>query len=137
MRALIIYCGEKTIRGIAQEIARGLSGVGCKVDILEADLRGSDPISTAPYDIVCVGGPVVGRFGGQIPKELEVTLKRCTRTEGRQAAAFVRPGLFGTGKALRNLMGLLEAQGMQVRDFASLTNAASARNFGQRLHWKS
>ena len=132
MRALIIYSSAPKVALLAQGVADGLEKAGARVQLLEARL-GSDAIIAAPYDLICVGSPVVGTFGGRIAEDVDASIKRTSRLEGKQAAVFVTGGLFGAGKSLRQLMSLLERQGAWVQDFAKLSSKAEAGEFGRRL----
>lgn len=132
MRALIIYSSTPKLAALAKAVAQGLREASVDVQLMEAR-QGSDTIVTAPYDLVLVGSPVLGFFGGRFAGDVDASVKRCSRLEGKQAAVFVSGGLFGVGKALRRLMGLLERQGAWVQDFASLSSQSDASAFGRRL----
>lgn len=132
MKALVLYSKSGDVKGLAEAVAKGLEEAAFRVDLKEADDRGM-PIAAAGYDIVCVGSPVIGFWGGQVAADVDASIKRCTRLEGKQAAVFVKAKAFGTGKSLRKLMGLLERQGALVQDFAALRGAQEARAFGLRL----
>jgi len=133
VRALIIYSKRGGIEPLAKAIASSLSEHAVRVDLQEADERTGGPVSAAPYDVICVGSPVLGFWRGEVAADVDATIKRFTRLEGRQAAAFVKPAIFGTGKALRRLMGILERQGAMVQDFAAIRGLAEARAFSRRL----
>lgn len=132
VRALIIYSSTPKMASLAKAVAEGLRAASVDVQLMEAR-AGSDTIVTAPYDLVLVGSPVQGFFGGRIASDVDASLKRCSRLEGKQAAVFVSGGIFGVGKAMRRLMGLLERQGAWVQDFASLNSPSDANAFGRRL----
>jgi menaquinone-dependent protoporphyrinogen IX oxidase len=132
MRALVVYSAVGRMVPLAQGLARGLGAAGFDVQLLEAGAS-SGPLPMAQYDLVCVGSPVVGTFGGSIAQDVELLLKRATRLEGKSTAAFVRPRLFGTRRALQKLMAAMEAQGAWVQDFAPVSRPAEAERFGQRL----
>ena len=132
MRALIIYSSTPRLAALAKAVAEGLREASVDVQLLEAR-TGSDTIVTAPYDLVLVGSPVLGFFGGRLASDIDASVKRCSRLEGKQTAVFVSGGVFGVGKALRRLMGLLERQGAWVQDFAALTSPGDASAFGRRL----
>lgn len=117
---------------MAAAVAQGLEQAAFRVDLKEADASGG-PIAAGSYDVICVGSPVLGFWGGQVALDIDSSIKRCVRLEGKQAAVFVKPKAFGTGKSLRKLMGLLESQGALVQDFAALRGAHDARAFGLRL----
>ncbi len=132
VRALIIYSSTPKITQLAQAVAEGLRAASVDVQLMEAR-TGSDTIVTAPYDLICVGSPVLGLFGGRFAEDVDSSVRRCSRLEGKQAAVFVSGGLFGVGKAQRRLMALLERQGAWVQDFASLSSKSDAAAFGRRL----
>lgn len=133
MRALILYSKSGGIQPLAEAVAASLSEFAVQVDVREADERGTGPITVAQYDMICVGSPVLGFWSGEVASDVDAVIKRCTRMEGKQAVAFVKPRVFGTTKALRRLMGILERQGALVQDFAAIRGVAEARAFGRRL----
>lgn len=132
MKALVLYSKMGELKGLATAVAQGLEQADIRVDLREADDRGT-PIAAGGYDMICVGSPVLGFWGGQVAHDVDGTLKRFVRLEGKPAAAFVKSKAFGTGKSLRKLMGLLERQGALVQDFAVLRGVHDARAFGLRL----
>jgi Flavodoxin len=132
VRALVLYSKVGGLESLAAEVAEGLKEANFQVELREAEEHGA-PIPAGQFDVVCVGSPVLGFWGGQIAPDLDAALRRITRLEGKQTAAFVKPKALGTTKSLRNLMGLLEKQGALVQDFAALRGAAEARAFGRRL----
>lgn len=132
MKGLVIYSRSSGLAELAGAVAKGLRAAAFQVELRAAD-EGSGPISAAPFDVICVGSPVLGFFSGGLAADIDLALKRCTRLEGKRAAVFVKPKLFGTTKALRRLMGLLEREGAWVQDFAALRGLDEAERFGQRL----
>lgn len=133
MRTLILYSSEGRVPALANSLAKELEGYNVSVQLLQAEERGTAPIPCGQYDVVCVGSPVKGLFGGKLAADIDLSVKRCTRLEGRLAAAFVQPAVLGTTKALRDLMNLLEAQGAWVQDFAALSGQSELKQFAKRL----
>ncbi|HEX6970948.1 MAG TPA: hypothetical protein VF234_01865 [Limnochordia bacterium] len=134
MRALVLYSSAGRLLPLAQGLAAGLQAAGYRTDLIEASAR-SGPIPVFGYDLVCVGSAVAGQFGGRVADDVGEALKRCSRLEGKAAAAFVRRRLVGSTRTLKRLMALMEEQGAQVRDFAALSDARAAERFGHRLRW--
>lgn len=132
MKGLVIYSRKGGLADLAEAVAKGLRSAAFHVELRAAD-EGSGPISVAAFDVVCIGSPVLGFFGGAYADDVDLALKRCTRLEGKRAAVFVKPKLFGTTKAIRRLMGLLEREGAWVEDFAAVSGPAEAERFGERL----
>lgn len=133
MRALVLYSSSGRLTPIAKGLAGGLERAGYSVQLMEAGQAANSPVSVAQYDLVCVGSPSMGFWGGQIAADIENLLKRVVRMEGKSSVAFVRPGLFGAPRSLRKLMSAMEQQGAWVQDFATLASAAEAERFGKRL----
>lgn len=133
MRALILYSKEGRLEELAKGLANVLQKGNCQVRLMEAEPKASTPISGAPYDLVILGSPSLGFFGGKIADDLVATSTRLSRLEGKKAAAFVKAKLFGAGKSLKAVMALLEKQGAMVEDFAALQGQQDIENFGQRL----
>ncbi|HET7558672.1 MAG TPA: hypothetical protein VFK80_01830 [Limnochordia bacterium] len=132
MRALIIHSPEPYVARLAEAVGRGLERKGGQVEVTSTAAGGAT-ITVAGYDLICVGAAIKGRFGGSVSPEIDAALKRCTRLNGKQGAAFVSPKLLGTTRSLRALMGLLEHQGVQVRDFEAPSGVDQALRFGERL----
>lgn len=133
MRALVLISAQGRIEGLARAVAEGLESVNVRAEVVKADPSRSQPMSMAPYDLVCVGSPTLGFFRGRPAEDVQEVLARCTRLEGKRTAAFVRRSGFGAGRALKALMSALERQGAWVEDFADLGNEHEAREFGRRL----
>lgn len=133
VRALVLYSREGRVPGLAQALAQELGTHGYQVQLMEAEEKGTGPITCGVYDLVVAGSPVKGIFGGKVATDIELSLRRCSRLEGKTSAAFVQPGIFGSAKALRLLMGQLERHGAIVRDFATLSSDSEVRSFAERL----
>ncbi|HHT72361.1 MAG TPA: hypothetical protein GX008_01460 [Firmicutes bacterium] len=131
MRVLIMHSGEGKIADLAQSLQRSFEKEGSRADLVSA-AEGSTPISSAPYDLVCLLSSFSGLFKPKVPVEIDNILKRCTRLEGKKGAAFV-PAKLGSTKALRLLMSLMERQGMIVDYFSTLSSPADAQSAAQRL----
>lgn len=133
MRALVLYGSDRRLGPVAEGVAAGLEAAGVEVERKRLDQTGDGPISTGQYQLIVVGSTSRGLLGGQIPDEVAEAVPRCSRLQGKQTAAFIVPGAFGSSKTLRTLMALLEKEGAWVQDFAALKSGAEAREFGGRL----
>lgn len=133
MRVLIMQADEERVQKPAALLQRALEQEGVKVDLVSPATAGSSPVSTAPYGLICVVTGYTGWWKPQIPAEMDNLIKQATRLEGRRGSAFVLPGLFGSGKALRVLMALLERQGVIVEDFGTLNNPREITGIAKRL----
>ena len=83
-----MHSGEGKIADLAQSLQRSFEKEGSRADLVSA-AEGSTPISSAPYDLVCLLSSFSGLFKPKVPVEIDNILKRCTRLEGKKGAAFV------------------------------------------------
>lgn len=120
VRVLIMHADDPKTQKSVAVMREALEKENVKVDLVSPASSGTSPVSTAPFDLVCVACGYKGWWKPQIPAEMDNLLKRATRLEGRRGCAFVLPGLLGTAKALRVLMGHMERQGVIVEDFGAL-----------------
>jgi len=119
---------------LAKGLVRGLEAVGYQVQLLDASIGASSfNIPMSVYDLVCIGSPAVGTFGGEISADIDAALRKAMRLQGRPSVAFVRAKAFGANRSLRVLMEAMEAQGAWVQDFAALSTPAEAERFGRKL----
>ncbi|MBI2914808.1 MAG: DNA-binding response regulator [Firmicutes bacterium] len=132
VRAIVIYSAEGHLDEIAKGVASGIESTGARVQLLRASEAGAT-VPLAPFDLVCVGSPSYGLVKTRIASDVAPLLKKCTRMEGKAAAAFVTPKAIGTATALKILMALLESQGARVGDFSALRDKKTALEFGHRI----
>lgn len=133
MRIAIIYPGEsRRMEAIAGAISSSSQDAGHEVEQIKIG-RGMRRKSLFPYDLVYVGSPVIGFWGGKFSEELTPYIRECSGLEGKKVAVFVTPKLFGVSKAIKRLMASLEKRGSIVIDFRRIRNLSEARDFGQRL----
>ncbi|MGM0502551.1 MAG: flavodoxin family protein [Bacillota bacterium] len=132
-RILIVYSTKKDVEQLAQGLKNGFTAADVEVD-LEVAQRRERPISLSKYDLVMVGSPVLGFFGGGIDNQIAEFLKDCKATIGQKTIAFVDSSLLGTTKALRKLMKQLESKGCMVYDFRSFKNLAAAEEYAAKFN---
>ncbi len=132
MRILILHSSQPKLVDWAKSLQGALENLNCRVELGEASAAGGGPISTAQYKLVCVLSPFKGVWRPIIPREIDELLKRCNRLDGKKGAVFV-PTRFGSSKALKFLMQLMEVQGMIVEDFASVRSVKDLPGIAERL----
>lgn len=127
-----MHSGEGKVENLAQTLQRSFEKEGSRTELVSATAAGSAPISSAPYDLVCLVSSFSGLFKPKLPVQVDSILKRCSRLEGKKGAAFV-PSKLGSTKALRVLMGMMEKQGVIVDYFSTLGSEADAQTAAKRL----
>lgn len=133
MRALIIYSGSTArMKAIVQAISSGIRKEGNDVDEAKVG-QGKSITSLYVYDLVYIGSPVLGFWGGKFPESLASYIKSCSGLEGKKTAAFVTPRIIGTTRTLRRIMKTLEEKGSIVMAFRTIKSLSEARDFGNIL----
>lgn len=132
MRVLILHTSTPKLNRLAAEFKTELEKENCKVETVSGTTSGSNPISTAQYDLVCVLSSFRGLWRPIIPVEIDSLLKRSSRLQGKKGAAFVT-SRFGSNKALKFLMHLMEVQGIMVEDFSTIRSGRDFSNIVPRL----
>jgi menaquinone-dependent protoporphyrinogen IX oxidase len=138
MRALVMYYSESMeMTRVAKAIAAGIQKNGHTVDIKRIAPE-VNPSSIIPYQIICVGAPVISFWGGKLSPGVSDFLGKCTHLTGKKMGAFTITKWFGQERGLRNLMGMMEKQGGYVIDFvgvkgASRMDLSRAEAFGARM----
>ena len=133
MRALIIYSGSTArMKAIVQAISSAIRKGGNDVD--EVKVGGGESITSLyVYDLVYIGSPVLGFWGGKFPESLASYIKSCSGLEGKKTAAFVTPRIIGTTRTLRRIMKTLEEKGSIVMAFRTIKSISEAKDFGDIL----
>ena len=133
MRALIIYSGSTArMKAIVQAISSAIRKGGNDVDEVRVG-RGESITSLYVYDLVYIGSPVLGFWGGRFPESLASYIKSCSGLEGKKTAAFVTPRIIGTTRTLRRIMKTLEEKGSIVMAFRTIKSISEAKDFGDIL----
>ena len=133
MRALIIYSGSTArMKAIVQAISSAIRKGGNDVEEVKVG-RGESITSLYVYDLVYIGSPVLGFWGGKFPQSLASYIKSCSGLEGKKTAAFVTPRIIGTTRTLRRIMKTLEEKGSIVMAFRTIKSISEAKDFGDIL----
>lgn len=132
MKILIVCSKEGRLTPYAEALRKGAESKGHLVTVREADERG-ELVTAHGFDLVLVGSPILGVFGGKVANDIKSYLSSMKRLEGKDAIAFTTFKLIGTDKGLRKLMEVMEAQGCMVQDFRAFRSAEEARQFAAGL----
>lgn len=133
MRIILCYSSNsKKFDRIAEEIFSTLQSKGHQTEMVKVEQSNRIP-SFFPYDLVFVGSPVQGLWGGKFSEELDSFIGKCTGLQGKKSVVFVYPKPIRTGKAMKRVMNRLEQKGSIVIDFRSIKNKSQAQAFAQRL----
>ena len=132
MKILLVYSTEGNIEDYAKSLKKGIESNGHTV-VMQSVNNGGSVVSCHGYDILIIGSPIKGVFGGKIASDIRPFLETLKRIEGKDSIAFADRKLFGTDKAIRNLMEMMESQGCIVKDFQGFRSTQDAYKFGIKI----
>ncbi len=112
-------------------LVKGMEAMGHRVDVVDAWTE--DGGRLPGYGYVAVVAEAVSLFGGKMPVALATLLSGTGALVGKKSAAFLCKTTPLTGKALANLMKMMEKEGMYINWFDILVNAAQAEAVGKRI----
>ncbi|MDR3160935.1 MAG: hypothetical protein LBU28_04900 [Spirochaetaceae bacterium] len=113
-------------------LARGMESRGHRVDILDAWTE--DGHRLPAYEYIAVTAEPVSLFGGKLPEVISrVLLGAGSGLGGKRSAAFLKKTGPFTSRALGNLMGAMEHEGMRVNWSALILSEAQAEYLGKQI----
>jgi hypothetical protein len=117
---------------IVKKIEQAVYAGGHQVDVKNALLE-RDLLRLSFYEYVAVIAPSQGPFTGKISSRISETLSTCGTVSGKKGCALiVKNGLFSQ-KACRNLMRVMEKEGMILDYFDIIENPEHATYIGKKL----
>jgi hypothetical protein len=124
-----------SLNKISEALQKGVEKQGYSVDIITTDELGVKRLTG--YGYLLVGTTAQGILGGKVDPRLKNLLEQAGVLSGKRASAFlVKPGI-RSNKTLRNLMAIMEAQGLYLKNSAVFSIPEDADYFGKRLHIES
>lgn len=121
------------MKAIVEVISSAIQSKGDEVKEVKAE-RGGGVTSLFIYDLIYVGSPVLGFWGGKFPEPLASYIKNSSGLEGKKTAVFVTPRAIGVTRTLKRIMKLLEEKGSIVIAFRTIKNLPQAKDFGKILY---
>ena len=121
------------MKAIVEVISSAIQSKGDEVKEVKAE-RSGEVTSLFIYDLVYVGSPVLGFWGGKFPEPLASYIKNSSGLEGKKTVVFVTPRAIGATRTLKRIMKLLEEKGSIVIAFRTIKNLPQAKDFGKILY---
>ncbi|MDR2898098.1 MAG: hypothetical protein LBU99_04715 [Spirochaetaceae bacterium] len=135
MRVAILHflpSGKAKTDDIIKNLEKGAVSKGHQVTIYDGIKDASNvKLSFAEYIAVIV--PVAGLFGGKLPPKVTEVLANAGMVSGKKGAALVVKGGFSSAKTSRNLMRLMEAEGIKLDYFEVVLDGDHATAVGKKL----
>ena len=115
----------------AQALAKGMSSMGHRVDIIDGWTE--DGFKLPGYEYIAIAAEPVSFFSGKIPVIIPKLLAAGSSLSGKKSAAFIKKtGLF-SNRALANLMKAMEKEGMVVNWSDFLLNSPHAEALAKQI----
>lgn len=135
MKVAVVFFPARDRRRLV-EIARGLvEGIekqGHQVDLIDGDRDVN--VKLTIYEYIALGTDAVSFWGGRINQKITVFLANSGIVTGKRCFAFISKGGIRKIKTLRELMKVMEHEGMYLKKSDILPSAAEAVEVGKRLH---
>jgi hypothetical protein len=114
-------------------LAKGMEKMGHRVEVLDVWTDENTAHKLPGYEYIAIVAEQTALFGGKLPEVLHTMLKGGSGLGGKKSAAFLKKTNPLTGKALSNLMKLMEREGMLVNWSEILLSAPHAEEIGKRV----
>jgi hypothetical protein len=108
-----------------------MESMGHRVDLIDAWT--GDGFRLPGYEYIAVAAEPVSFFSGKLPEAAAQILSAGSGLAGKKSAAFVKKSGLFTGRALANLMRVMEKEGMMINWSDILLNPPHAEALGKRI----
>jgi hypothetical protein len=108
-----------------------MESMGHRADLIDAWT--GDGFRLPGYEYIAVVAEPVSVFSGKISEAAANILSVGSGLVGKKSAAFVKKGSLFTGRALANLMRIMEKEGMTINWSDILLNSPHAEVLGKRI----
>jgi len=124
--------GRQQLLEVSKGLVRGLEKQGKQVDLIDGDRDVN--VKLTIYEYIAVGTSTVSLWGGKVSKKVTTFLANSGIVSGKRCFAFITKGGIRKTKTLRELMRIMEHEGMYLKNSRLLTSAEEAEEIGKRLH---
>ena len=134
MKVVVVFFSLKknqNLRDIATALAKGIETQGCNVDIIDAAAMPDRKLVI--YNYIAVGTEQTS-FLGKISEKITYYLREAGSLTGKKSLAFILKSTVGSTKALLELMGVMEKEGMFIKNSLVFKQPGEAFEAGKKLH---
>lgn len=135
MKVAVIFFPTRDRRqlvDIAKGIVEGIEKQGHQVDLIDGNRDVN--VKLTIYEYIALGTDAVSLWGGRIKPKIPVFLANSGIVTGKRCFAFISKGGIRKIKTLRELMRVMEHEGMYLKKSDILSSTAEAVEVGKRLH---
>lgn len=135
MRIILVHFlsknNDKSMQ-ILKNIEKSASAQGHSVEVCNA-LTDAENLRLTGYEYITVIAPVISTFGGKVNKKISEVLSTSGTVSGKKGCALVVKSGFSSNKTCKNLMKIMEAEGIVIDYFDVLLSADHATYAGKKL----
>lgn len=136
MSVAVVYFPVKNeiekIRSIAKALADGIREQGHIVDLINGLDEGNRKLTG--YKYIAFGTSSVSFFSGKVSEEAVSYLKNAGNLTTKRSFAFNTGKLLGNDKCLKDIMEVMEAEGLIVKSSRTFKHPVEARQTGLKLN---
>ncbi|HDQ14379.1 MAG TPA: hypothetical protein ENN41_06155 [Sediminispirochaeta sp.] len=137
MRVAVVFfagAGNKSPAGHASALMEGLSEQGHEVDLIDGDRDIN--VKLTMHEYIVIGANAANMWGGKLSEQVGKFLSDAGIVSGKRCYAFVNKGGLKKNKTLRQLMNIMEREGMYLKKSDLISSPEEAREIGRKLHVK-
>ncbi|MDR3129915.1 MAG: hypothetical protein LBU18_00025 [Treponema sp.] len=133
MRIAIISAAARRngIPAYVKALAKGMESMGHRADVIDAWTE--DGSRLPGYEYIAAVAESISIFSGRMPDAIQKILSSVSGIAGRKGAAFLGKTNPFPGKALANLMRIMEREGIVINWSDIILNASHAEILGKRM----
>ena len=135
MRIVILHfldVENKKHSEILKKLVDSANKNGHQVDLINGN-KEYDTFRITPYEYVTVVSKGKNVFSSKVPQKVTEVLNSCGTSSGKKACALVLKQIFFSETLCRNLMKVLDKEGMIVDYFNVIENPDHAIHIGKKL----
>jgi menaquinone-dependent protoporphyrinogen IX oxidase len=135
MKVAVVFFPAKDRRRLvetARGLVEGIEKQGHQVDLIDGERDVN--VKLTIYQYIALGTDALSVWGGRISENIKFFLANSGIVTGKRSFAFVSKGGIIKTKTLRELMKVMEREGMYLKKSDFLLSAAEAVEVGKRLH---
>ncbi|ULQ60348.1 hypothetical protein K7I13_03300 [Brucepastera parasyntrophica] len=132
--ALISFCpaNDNKSKRIAENLVNSAQRQGHQAELISG-LQDMEYMKITIYDYITVLIKPAGLFGGTVPPRVSEFFSSSGSVAGKKGAALVIKSGFSTEKTCRNLMRVMEKEGVKLDYFEVIKDADHAAYVGKKL----
>jgi len=135
MKVAVVFfglTGRERLLNISKGLVKGLEKQGRQVDLIDGDH--DVHVKLTMYEYIAIGTSNISLWGGKVSPKIAHFLSSSGMVSGKRCFAFIHGGGIRKSGTLRDLMKIMEHEGMYLKNSRFLSSPEEAEEIGKRLH---